>query len=1386
MPLPTEEEKERRRRLHANVRASSRGGPDLTPFFEAVNRVDRLLGLAGGTGAGAALQFMPGTAPVPAETMPWIPDVTQLPKAIGAFDEYRRRGDWDTGISAFHDAMDAGPGFWGIAEAATSAIAPTGGPALVGRGVIKALPKLAGTIAKVAPSPVRPGVQAGLRAGIRSVGEALQAPWELEEAAGRGLIRGLGWIAGKTVAGPGSKIRNLIDAAQRSGGREAGPGIRALPPGQQPQQLALPAGRTDLEPSPITGQQLDVGAGEVVVTFVTPENPAGSVWIIPYNNVTRRTFDELGEGVWGDVDVIEGASPQEAMEQWLVRHQPGEAAMRAEQRAFGLEQRAELSDIANRIDSLQNELDALKPPTRKTPGRKTKQRRYEERRARLQSELEELWSREDALRGRPLISEPEALVPEELLEGYPLGARERPLGDLDIFDPAAAFPRARRAFPEETVGRGAIEEVPPARVVTPTAAPDAPAAREAEVVPGTPADLTDSWQEASWRSDIHSRQPMVTGQAVSPGVAGVDDALESMGIWHRAIRWGKKLFDPNDATARRLLTRHEGAINVAQNEARDLVEKGNGLLRALGIGVIRQGRLTMRQQDIAQMDALFEALHNPSRVATGEVQVPAGLQGVYDDLRGLTNWTESMGVDFDPDMATVHDYFYRGWIGPKEAFEGVQVGPLGRKPSFQKPRVDATYREMRNAGFEPRSWNPYEQWRIRQMQDIRYSQQMQLIGDLKARGLAQTEADAHGIAEWHVPEVGPAFEGKPVKATNALGEEVVMHTQRYAVPNDVANLLENLYGRAPKASTLYLGANQIDLGKAIDWISFVPKRTKLFGSFFQQIDFETRNYIGSWAGMADALAAGHPLEAVMHLARWPNSAWKILNANFSPGARVKVRQELNSTDALIPNRPGIHFRGIMEAGLSTIDTTILPQDMDKIAQVVAEEAGLLGNKAVRRAILSLESSMRRGLFEGTYPVAQMVDIRNNIAPMIVRRYGKNLSDEALNEMIAKVANIKYSTIPATQSVLGNQPRMLRETLRRLFFSIGESEGLLRQVTGLAGPEGQYWVAHWAGAYMGLIALANAIHFASTGEALPVHRWVPLSRDKWGVLSIGYNPQFAAPDIPVRDIEGRRLTVDLVGQLDTALRILDPPSFLSARESVPVRAIQSQLSELDYFGRPIDRVGPGGIVSRTANLMNDLFTPIGPGQSAVQIALQTGVLPEGTIATTERRLGTAGQLLQAPGINIRALESWRTEASRAVDGFTMTIRGEESNYRDLPKHTWVREAAKRNVPSNLIDLVDEYIDADYSERNELERISSFRDHIIPAVRNESQPDGTLYLLRGEFFRDAPLAWKVTAARLGMNIPGSEDARKRMLEMEEKGEQIPEIDYDKWTIEPAGAR
>src|SRR5690606_39270868 len=142
-----------------------------------------------------------------------------------------------------------------------------------------------------------------------------------------------------------------------------------------------------------------------------------------------------------------------------------------------------------------------------------------------------------------------------------------------------------------------------------------------------------------------------------------------------------------------------------------------------------------------------------------------------------------------------------------------------------------------------------------------------------------------------------------------------------------------------------------------------------------------------WTGLVDGLARGRPINAGAHLAKWPDSVARIVRANFDPQYRKALSELLNDPTPLLKERPRISMKSISEAGLSTVDVTILPRDIDNAVRLAADEAIAAGViKAPVRAIVNLEGMTRRGLFDGVYPAAITTDLKNNIVPILVRHF----------------------------------------------------------------------------------------------------------------------------------------------------------------------------------------------------------------------------------------------------------------------------------------------------------------------------------------------------------------------------------------------------------------
>tara|TARA_R110002110_G_scaffold157614_1_gene354660 strand:- start:51 stop:2330 length:2280 start_codon:yes stop_codon:yes gene_type:complete len=444
-----------------------------------------------------------------------------------------------------------------------------------------------------------------------------------------------------------------------------------------------------------------------------------------------------------------------------------------------------------------------------------------------------------------------------------------------------------------------------------------------------------------------------------------------------------------------------------------------------------------------------------------------------------------------------------------------------------------------------------------------------------------------------------------------------------------------MYGKNPDLGSVHVGGRDIDILKAVNMVTFTPKQIKLMGSFFQDVDFLTRLGGSSYAKAVDDILAGKPIESVKSLLKYPVAVADVLRARVSPGHRRTLRDlSLNDTKLIIEGRPGVTVRKIMEAGLSLKDRTILPDNLDQIVREAAEETGAMRIKSVARAVGNFERAFRQSLFSGTYPAAILNDVINNITHIMARTY-PDLTDTQLVARIAEQANIKYSVVPPEMSVIQN--RVIRESAMRMFFAIGESEGLLRQFTRtFRGPNKAFWTKQWIGMYLFLISTANIIHFTTTGEALPKERYSPISMDSWGPLPIGYNAQFASPQLPGKlGREGIGATLDIVGQMDTVFRILNPKQFTESRFSVPVRSILNQISGTDFFDEPIDDVGPGGIVSRTVQFAIDMFAPIGLGKIAQRAARENIPGADKVLTQGDTQLSTLGLGVEATGVNLRA-------------------------------------------------------------------------------------------------------------------------------------------------------
>ncbi len=649
--------------------------------------------------------------------------------------------------------------------------------------------------------------------------------------------------------------------------------------------------------------------------------------------------------------------------------------------------------------------------------------------------------------------------------------------------------------------------------------------------------------------------------------------------------------------------------------------KGNKILKDQGVGetVGRTQRLTKEDSF-----GLFQALH-------GEGKVPAKFQDVFNDLKTILDKEASDMFIFDPEFSRVMmahpDYFPRGWKPPRNL--GKQK--LGAKPGFLKPRVDATFTEMVDAGWEPVSWNPYDMVALRVMAGNEYREGQKLIDTLKMFSKAINERDAPRKG-WRVPRVGPAFEGKPYVAADGAAHI----TPKIAVPDSVADVLESTYG-AP----VEFRVAGVDIFKAVTAFGAVTKRAKLFASLFQHVDFLTRGAIV--ANTPEGIRHGAP-------ARFPSMAARISASAFSESIRGNLETRILSGDSLYKDFE-ISLRDVADAGWELgVDESLIKrsvsEELENIVKEAQEEGLEVSNfrKATAKITKATDPVTRRldsaakffetGLFEGVYRESQAFALEHVIIPRI-RRSHPDWTKEQIAGSAAVEVNKQFSTLPVWQSVL--QQPAVRAVGRAFFFSFNESESLLKQAAStIKGPNATYWREFSLSTIYTLIIAANVINLISEGDPLPEDRYVPVQfGSPYSSLpgGVAYSDKFLSPRLPWNGRGGQPIYLDLMGQLDTWMRwILDPAGAFTSRVNVLPRAVMNQIQGKDFWGRELT-----DLPDRARQAAMDLFAPIGAGNLVEVARTQFPPIKE-IVPEAEGRIGNIGSLIQATGLNVRAIKT----------------------------------------------------------------------------------------------------------------------------------------------------
>ena len=728
-----------------------------------------------------------------------------------------------------------------------------------------------------------------------------------------------------------------------------------------------------------------------------------------------------------------------------------------------------------------------------------------------------------------------------------------------------------------------------------------------------------------------------------------------------------------------LFRKFEGARSIEALEMEQWFKEGTRAMRTAGI----------REFDEATMRPLFEALHGERPIDTLSPEI----RSIFDDLDQLRRAEEADMLDFLSEAAgqgaddfiafdaknlaerfmANPEYFPRLWK-PRPLGVGGQANVAGT-PGFARPRVDATFGELLDFGFEPLTWDPYKMMANRRINGVMFRETTVLLNRLKQAGKALPSKQAPAptknqfgleVGKWRVPEIGPAFEGRPFTNPDGSGG----YFDQIAVPSSIAKQLEEVFGNGQIMLGDNTGAN------AVRSLARTSKRLKLSGSWFQHVDFATR------AAMTAFTPTGLSRGA---LVKFPSLVKNMFTSQWLPSQREALTKEILSNKSLFNGRTGnilrrnrgpkvnVTSRMMVEEGWAVNgDITFIKRGFLEELNRLEAQGGL--NKATLGNIRKAAEYFESGLFDGVYRTTHKWALENFILPEVARRRPGATARQIAAEAADNV-NLMFSSVERWQSVIKDPG--LRDFLQTVIFSTNEQEGLIR--TGIRafrplGKNGSAMLEWYVGGAIGIAVIANLINIAATGKGLSLGQYSPINlRDPYGGFSaeelvgtetdrdginLGYNRKFLSPVIPFLKGEGGQpVRADLIGQMDTIFSWATAPfDAVGARLNVPIRAFMTQGQGEAFGGTPVLTSKDRAVVALT-----DLTSPISLLQGANALNLNP------LEAEFEKRKGGQGAGFQAlTGVLVRSLNNEEVEARSTDESLTPEERQEATTELEVRK------------------------------------------------------------------------------------------------------------------------
>ena len=750
-----------------------------------------------------------------------------------------------------------------------------------------------------------------------------------------------------------------------------------------------------------------------------------------------------------------------------------------------------------------------------------------------------------------------------------------------------------------------------------------------------------------------------------------------------------------------LFRKFEGARSIEALEMEQWFKEGTRAMRTAGI----------REFDEATMRPLFEALHGERPIDTLSPEI----RSIFDDLDQLRRAEETDMLDFLSEAAgqgaddfiafdaknlaerfmANPEYFPRLWK-PRTLGVGGQANVAGT-PGFARSRVNATFGDLLDDGFEPLTWDPYKMMANRRINGVMFRETTVLLNRLKRAGKALPSKQAPAptknqfgleVGKWRVPKIGPAFEGRPFTNPDGSGG----YFDQIAVPSSIAKQLEEVFGNGQ----IMLGDNTA--ANAVRSLARTSKRLKLSGSWFQHVDFGTRAAMAAFT--PTGLSRGAPI-------KFPSLVKDMFTSQWLPSQREALTKEILSNKSLFNGRTGnvlrrnrgpkvnVTSRMMVEEGWAVNgDITFIKrgflENLDRMDQeITASIDGRPVSAAIQSAREATLGNIRKaaeyfesGLFDGVYRTTHKWALENFILPEVARRRPGATARQIAAEAADNV-NLMFSSVERWQSVIKDPA--LRDFLQTVIFSTNEQEGLIR--TGIRafrplGKNGSAMLEWYVGGAIGIAVIANLINIAATGKGLSPGQYSPINlRDPYGGFSaeelvgtetdrdginLGYNRKFLSPVIPFLKGEGGQpVRADLIGQMDTIFSWAAAPfDAVGARLNVPIRAVMTQKQGEAFGGTPVLTSKDRAVAALT-----DLASPISLLQGANALNLNP------LEAEFEKRKGGQGSGFQAlTGVLVRSLNNEEVEARSTDESLTpeerqeatteLEVRKQRSTIRDL--------------------------------------------------------------------------------------------------------------------------